>query len=215
MFSAVAFGNRINSITVGCVGLGAAHARSSKEIRPTSNRLTKDWRASGAFVFTRFDAARFRWHFVLYYWCWNFPGQHQTKARAIGIRDRAEFDVLRFAADLGDHRPRPHRRAEHTISDIGRTLTLLVGGAEGAGSTAIPTSYDAYHPGYLRIPPAIPKLGEYFVRSVTGEMVPLSSVKISINAYAPRSSSSSRLQLGDHLGTPLPGVLPATGGRAL
>ena len=102
------------------------------------------------------------------------------------------------------------------IADIGRTLTLLVGGAEVAQFDRDSNSYD--------IIPQVPqdfrdnpeKLGDYFVRSATGEMVPLSAVvKISTNASPAAIEQFNQLNSATISALPLPGVTTGDGLKAI
>ncbi len=93
------------------------------------------------------------------------------------------------------------------ISDIGRTLTLLVGGNEVAKFDRDSNAY--------KIMPQVPmvyrdnpeKLGEYFVRSVTGQMVPLTSVvKITTDASPAAIEQFNQLNSSTITALPMPGV---------
>ncbi len=98
------------------------------------------------------------------------------------------------------------------IADIGRTLTLLVGGAEVAQFDRDSNSYD--------IVPQVPqefrnnpeKLGQFFVRSTTGEMMPLSAVvDISTNASPAAIEQFNQLNSATISALPLPGVTTGDG----
>jgi multidrug efflux pump len=102
------------------------------------------------------------------------------------------------------------------IADIGQTLTLLVGGAEVAQFDRDSNSYDIIPqvPKEFRANPE--KLGEYFVRSVTGEMVPLSAVvKISTNASPAAIEQFNQLNSATISALPLPGVTTGDGLQTL
>ncbi|MGN6536114.1 MAG: efflux RND transporter permease subunit, partial [Mesorhizobium sp.] len=98
------------------------------------------------------------------------------------------------------------------IADIGRTLTLLVGGAEVAQFDRDSNSYDIIPqvPEEFRNNPE--KLGQFFVRSTTGEMVPLSAVvNISTNASPAAIEQFNQLNSATISALPLPGVTTGDG----
>jgi multidrug efflux pump len=98
------------------------------------------------------------------------------------------------------------------IADIGRTLTLLVGGAEVAQFDRDSNSYDIIPqvPEEFRNNPE--KLGQFFVRSTTGEMVPLSAVvNISTNASPAAIEQFNQLNSATISALPLPGVTTGAG----
>jgi multidrug efflux pump len=98
------------------------------------------------------------------------------------------------------------------IADIGRTLTLLVGTGEIAQFDRDSNSYDIIMqvPKEYRDNPQ--KLGEFFVRSVTGEMVPLSAVaNISNNASPAVIEQFNQLNSATISALPLPGVTTGDG----
>ena len=102
------------------------------------------------------------------------------------------------------------------IADIGRTLTLLVGGAEVAQFDRDSNSYDIITqvPQEFRDNPE--KLGDYFVRSATGKMVPLSAVvTIASNASPAAIEQFNQLNSATITALPLPGVTTGDGLKAL
>src|SRR5690606_9810989 len=102
------------------------------------------------------------------------------------------------------------------IADIGRTLTLLVGGAEVAQFDRDSNSYDIIPqvPQEFRNNPE--KLGQFFVRATTGEMVPLSAVAdISTNAAPAAIEQFNQLNSATISALPLPGVTTGDGLAAL
>ncbi len=93
---------------------------------------------------------------------------------------------------------------------------MLVGGAEVAQFDRDSNSYDIIPqvPQEFRDNPE--KLGEYFVRSATGEMVPLSSVvTISTNASPAAIEQFNQLNSATISALPLPGVTTGDGLKAL
>ncbi len=99
-----------------------------------------------------------------------------------------------------------------SVRDIGTTLGLLVGGAEVAQFDRDSNSYDIIPqvPQEFRDNPQ--RLGEYFVRSATGEMVPLSAVvHISTNASPAAIEQFNQLNSATISALPVPGVTTGTG----
>lgn len=102
------------------------------------------------------------------------------------------------------------------ISDIGTSLGLLVGGASVAQFDRDSNSYDII----LQVPEeyrANPqKLGEFFVRSADGQMVPLSAVTtITTNASPASIEQFNQLNSSTISALPLPGVTTGDGLAAL
>src|SRR6185437_10591457 len=98
------------------------------------------------------------------------------------------------------------------IRDIGTTLGLLVGGGAIAQFDRDANSYDIITqvPDSFRGNPE--KLGEFFVRSMTGEMVPLSAVvNISTNASPASIEQFNQLNSATISALPLPGVTTGDG----
>ncbi|GKX34222.1 MAG: acriflavine resistance protein B [Rhizobiaceae bacterium MnEN-MB40S] len=98
------------------------------------------------------------------------------------------------------------------ISDIGTTLGLLVGGGSIAQFDRESNSYDIIMQvpeRYRNNPEAV---GQYFVRSITGDMVPLSAViKISTNASPAAIEQFNQLNAATISALPLPGVTTGEG----
>jgi multidrug efflux pump len=98
------------------------------------------------------------------------------------------------------------------VADIGRTLTLLVGGGAVAQFDRDSNSYDII----MQVPKSNrdnpQKLGDFFVRSVTGAMVPLSAVvNISTNAAPAAIEQFNQLNSATIAALPLPGVTTGAG----
>jgi len=92
------------------------------------------------------------------------------------------------------------------VSDIGTTLGLLVGGASVAQFDRDSNSYDIITqvPKQFRANPE--ELGNYFVRTATGEMVPLSSVvKITTGVAASAVEQFNQLNSATISALPMPG----------
>lgn len=102
------------------------------------------------------------------------------------------------------------------IRDIGNTLSLLVGDGSIAQFDRDSNSYDIIMqvPQEYRDNPE--KLGEFFVRSVTGDMVPLSAVvNISTDVTASAIEQFDQLNSSTISALPVPGVTTGTGLNAL
>jgi multidrug efflux pump len=98
------------------------------------------------------------------------------------------------------------------ISDVGSTLSLLVGGNKVAQFDRESNSYDIVMqvPDEFRNNPQ--RLGEFFVRSVTNEMVPLSAVvNISTNASPAAIEQFNQLNSATITALPRPGVTTGDG----
>jgi multidrug efflux pump len=98
------------------------------------------------------------------------------------------------------------------VRDIGMTLSLLVGGGAIAQFDRDSNSYDIITqvPQEYRENPE--RLGEFFVRSATGEMVPLSAViTISTGVAATAIEQFSQLNSATISALPVPGVTTGTG----
>ncbi len=98
------------------------------------------------------------------------------------------------------------------VRDIGTTLGLLVGGAAVAQFDRDSNSYDII----LQVPKEYrnnpEKLGEFFVRSSTGQMVPLSAVvSVSTNVVATAIEQFNQLNSATIAALPMPGVTTGDG----
>ena len=99
-----------------------------------------------------------------------------------------------------------------TVSEIGATLGLMTGGGKIAQFDRDNNSYDIIMqvPDEYRRNPS--KLGEFYVRSASGEMVPLSAVvKISNNASPTAIEQFNQLNSSTITALPMPGVTTGDG----
>ncbi|MCV3207727.1 efflux RND transporter permease subunit [Mesorhizobium sp. YC-39] len=222
-FSAVAFGGQTNSAFVGFAFKDwAERTRSSKEIQADiQGRLSK---VAGveAFVFapptlpgsggglpitmvvrSTGDASE------VYEAAENIKNKAQASGRFIVVQNSMAFDAPQVTVTIDRDRA---AALNLPIAEIGRTLTLLVGGAEVAQFDRDSNSYDIIPqvPQQFRDNPE--KLAEYFVRSASGEMVPLSAVvKISTNASPAAIEQFNQLNSATISALPLPGVTTGDG----
>ncbi|MER9544197.1 efflux RND transporter permease subunit [Mesorhizobium sp. M0437] len=227
-FSAVAFGGgQTNSAFVGfALKDWADRTRNSKEIQQDiTGRLSK---VAGveAFVFapptlpgsggglpitmvvrSTGDASQ------VYEAAEDIKNKAQASGRFIVVQNSMTFDAPQVTVTIDRDRA---AALNLPIADIGRTLTLLVGGAEVAQFDRESNSYDIIPqvPQSFRDNPE--KLGEYFVRSVSGEMVPLSAVvKISTNASPAAIEQFNQLNSATISALPRPGITTGDGLQAI
>ncbi|ESW82049.1 efflux RND transporter permease subunit [Mesorhizobium sp. M0644] len=227
-FSAVAFGGgQTNSAFVGFAFKDwADRTRNSKEIQQDiTGRLSK---VAGveAFVFapptlpgsggglpitmvvrSTGDASQ------VYEAAEDIKNKAQASGRFIVVQNSMTFDAPQVTVTIDRDRA---AALNLPIADIGRTLTLLVGGAEVAQFDRESNSYDIIPqvPQQFRDNPE--KLGEYFVRSVSGEMVPLSAVvKISTNASPAAIEQFNQLNSATISALPRPGITTGDGLQAI
>jgi multidrug efflux pump len=137
----------------------------------------------------------------------------QASGRFIVVQNSMTYDAPQVTMTIDRDRA---AALNLPISDIGRTLTLLVGGAEVAQFDRDSNSYDII----LQVPKQFrdnpEKLGEYFVRSVEGKMVPLSAVvNISTNASPAAIEQFNQLNSATISALPLPGVTTGDGLKAI
>ncbi|TIO52869.1 MAG: multidrug efflux protein [Mesorhizobium sp.] len=226
-FSAVAFGGATNSAFVGFAFKDwADRKRGSKELQADiQGRLAK---VAGveAFVFAPptlpgsggglpismvvrstgdpsevFDQAE------------KIKNKAQASGRFIVVQNSMAYDAPQVTVTIDRERA---AALNLPIADVGRTLTLLVGGAEVAQFDRDSNSYDIIPqvPQEFRDNPE--KLGEYFIRSEDGKMVPLSAVvKISTNASPAAIEQFNQLNSSTISALPLPGVTTGDGLKVL
>ncbi|MER9102540.1 efflux RND transporter permease subunit [Mesorhizobium sp. M0140] len=226
-FSAVAFGGTTNSAFVGYAFKDwAERKRNSKELQADITARIAKVAGVEAFVFApptlpgsggglpismvvRSTGASSE----VYEVAEQIKNKAQASGRFIVVQNSMAYDAPEVTVTIDRDRA---AALNLPIADIGRTLTLLVGGAEVAQFDRDSNSYD--------IIPQVPqefrdnpdKLGEYFVRSVTGEMVPLSAVvKISTNAAPAAIEQFNQLNSSTISALPLPGVTTGDGLKAL
>ncbi|GLS39483.1 acriflavine resistance protein B [Mesorhizobium tianshanense] len=223
-FSAVAFGGgQTNSAFVGFAFKDwAERTRSSKEIQEDiTGRLSK---VAGveAFVFapptlpgsggglpitmvvrSTGDASQ------VYEAAEEIKNKAQASGRFIVVQNSMTFDAPQVTVTIDRDRA---AALNLPIADIGRTLTLLVGGNKVAQFDRESNSYDIIPqvPQQFRDNPE--KLAEYFVRSASGEMVPLSAVvTISTNASPAAIEQFNQLNSATISALPLPTVTTGEG----
>ncbi|CAM5572911.1 multidrug efflux pump [Aquamicrobium terrae] len=133
----------------------------------------------------------------------------QASGRFIIVQNSMAFDAPQVTVTIDRDRA---AALNISVRDIGTTLGLLVGGAEVAQFDRDSNSYDIIPqvPQEFRDNPQ--RLGEYFVRSATGEMVPLSAVvHISTNASPAAIEQFNQLNSATISALPVPGVTTGTG----
>ncbi|PBB26630.1 MULTISPECIES: efflux RND transporter permease subunit [unclassified Mesorhizobium] len=226
-FSAVAFGGTTNSAFVGFAFKDwAERKRNSKELQADITARIAKVAGVQAFVFapptlpgsggglpialvvrSTGDTAE------VYKAAEQIKNKAQASGRFIVVQNSMSYDSPQVTVTIDRDRA---AALNLPIADIGRTLTLLVGGAEVAQFDRDSNSYDIIPqvPQQFRDNPE--KLGEYFVRSVTGEMVPLSAVvKISNNASPAAIEQFNQLNSSTISALPLPGVTTGDGLKVL
>ncbi|SFT97328.1 efflux RND transporter permease subunit [Mesorhizobium sp. YR577] len=133
----------------------------------------------------------------------------QASGRFIVVQNSLNFDAPQVTVTVDRDRA---AALNVPISDIGTTLGLLVGGAKVAQFDRDSNSYDIIPqvPDKYRNNPE--KLGEFYIRSVSGEMVPLSAVvKITTNASPSSIDQFNQLNSATISALPVPGVTTGTG----
>lgn len=226
-FSAVAFGGATNSAFVGFAFKDwADRKRNSKELQADITARLAKVAGVQAFVFAPptlpgsggglpismvvrstgdpsevFDQAE------------KIKNKAQASGRFIVVQNSMAYDAPQVTVTIDRERA---AALNLPIADIGNTLTLLVGGAEVAQFDRDSNSYDIIPqvPQEFRDNPE--KLGQYFVRSVDGKMVPLSAVvKISTNASPAAIEQFNQLNSSTISALPLPGVTTGDGLKVL
>jgi multidrug efflux pump len=226
-FSAVAFGGATNSAFVGFAFKDwAERDRSSKELQADIQGRISKVAGVEAFVFAPptlpgsggglpismvvrstgeasevFEKAE------------EIRNKAQASGRFIVVQNSMAYDAPQVTITIDRDRA---AALNLPIADIGRTLTLLVGGAEVAQFDRDSNSYNIIPqvPRTFRDNPE--KLGQFFVRSVDGAMVPLSAVvNISTNAAPAAIEQFNQLNSATISALPLPGVSTGDGLAAL
>ncbi|OBQ66390.1 efflux RND transporter permease subunit [Mesorhizobium erdmanii] len=226
-FSAVAFGGTTNSAFVGFAFKDwAERKRNSKQLQADITARIAKVAGVQAFVFapptlpgsggglpialvvrSTGDSAE------VYKAAEQIKNKAQASGRFIVVQNSMSYDSPQVTVTIDRDRA---AALNLPIADIGRTLTLLVGGAEVAQFDRDSNSYDIIPqvPQEFRDNPE--RLGEYFVRSATGEMVPLSAVvKISNNASPAAIEQFNQLNSSTISALPLPGVTTGDGLKVL
>jgi multidrug efflux pump len=137
----------------------------------------------------------------------------QESGRFIVVQNSLSFDAPEVTITIDRDRA---AALALPISDIGTTLGLLVGGGAVAQFDRDSNSYDIILqvPDEYRRNPG--KLGDFFVRSASGQMVPLSAViNISTNASPASIEQFNQLNSATISALPLPGVTTGAGLEAI
>lgn len=144
---------------------------------------------------------------------YDMAEQIKNKAQASGkfivVQNSMSYDAPQVTVTIDRDRA---AALNLPIADIGRTLTLMVGGGEVAKFDRDSNSYKIIMqvPEIYRNNPE--KLSEFFVRSVSGEMVPLSSVvKVSSGPSPAAIEQFNQLNSATISALPLPGVTTGDG----
>jgi len=133
----------------------------------------------------------------------------QASGRFIVVQNSLAFDAPQVTITIDRDRA---AALNIPVRDIGTTLGLLVGGGSIAQFDRDSNSYDIITqvPDQFRNNPE--KLGEFYVRSSTGEMVPLSAVvNIKTNASPAAIEQFNQLNSATISALPVPGVTTGDG----
>lgn len=226
-FSAVAFGGATNSAFVGFAFKDwAERKRNSKELQADITARIAKVAGVEAFVFAPPTLPGSGGGLPIamvvrstgpasevYEVAEQIKNKAQASGRFIVVQNSMAYDAPQVTVTIDRDRA---AALNLPIADIGQTLTLLVGGAEVAQFDRDSNSYDIIPqvPQEFRDNPE--KLGEYYVRSVDGKMVPLSAVvKISTNASPAAIEQFNQLNSATISALPLPGVTTGDGLKAL
>jgi multidrug efflux pump len=136
-----------------------------------------------------------------------------ASGRFIVVQNSLSFDAPQVTISIDRDRA---AALDLRIRDIGTTLSLLVGGGAIAQFDRDSNSYDIIMqvPEEYRNNPE--RLGQYYVRSVSGDMVPLSAVvSISNNASPASVEQFNQLNSATISALPLPGITTGDGLRAI
>ncbi|AMS43713.1 efflux RND transporter permease subunit [Aminobacter aminovorans] len=133
----------------------------------------------------------------------------QASGRFIVVQNSLSFDAPQVTVTIDRDRA---AALNLSVRDIGTTLSLLVGGGSIAEFDRDSNSYDIIMqvPEEYRNNPE--KLGEFFVRSVNGQMVPLSAVvEIKTNSSPASIDQFNQLNSATISALPVPGVTTGDG----
>jgi multidrug efflux pump len=139
--------------------------------------------------------------------------QAQASGRFIVVQNSLAFNAQQVVVTIDRDRA---AALNLPISDIGTTLSLLVGGGAVAQFDRDSNSYDIIMqvPEEYRRNPE--RLGDFFVRSATGEMVPLSAViTVSTGVAATAIEQFNQLNSATISALPVPGVTTGDGLAAI
>ncbi|WP_458792727.1 efflux RND transporter permease subunit [Yoonia sp. MH D7] len=134
-------------------------------------------------------------------------GKAMASGRFIVVQNSLSFDAPQITVTIDRERA---ASLNVPVSEIGNTLALLVGGNAVSQFDLDSNSYDIIMqvPQEWRNNPE--RLGQFFVRSSTGQMVPLSSV-VSVKTGASAASIEQFNQLNSATLTALPSIGTSTG----
>lgn len=133
----------------------------------------------------------------------------QQSGRFIVVQNSLAFDAPQVTVTIDRDRA---AALNVPVADVGSTLGILVGGRAISQFDRESQSYDVITqvPQDYRENPE--QLGDYFLRSTTGAMIPLSSViDVSINASAAAIEQFNQLNSATISALPLPGVTTGEG----
>lgn len=133
----------------------------------------------------------------------------QKTGRFIVVQNSLAFDAPQVTVTIDRDRA---AALNVPVRDVGSTLGLLVGGGAISQFDRESQSYDVITqvPQNFRENPE--RLGEYFLRSTTGEMIPLSSViEVSTNGSPAAIEQFNQLNSATISALPLPGVTTGEG----
>ncbi|MBD0416004.1 efflux RND transporter permease subunit [Oryzicola mucosus] len=137
----------------------------------------------------------------------------QASGRFIVVQNSLAFDAPQVTVSIDRDRA---AALNLPVSEIGATLSLLVGGNQIAQFDRDSNSYDIIMqvPQEFRNNPE--KLGQFYIRSINNEMVPLSAVvSVSTNASPAAIEQFNQLNSATVSALPLPGVTTGDGLAAL
>ncbi|MDI6026621.1 efflux RND transporter permease subunit [Corticibacterium sp. UT-5YL-CI-8] len=137
----------------------------------------------------------------------------QASGRFIVVQNSLAFDAPQVTVSIDRDRA---AALNLPVSEIGATLSLLVGGNQIAQFDRDSNSYDIIMqvPQEFRNNPE--KLGQFYIRSINNEMVPLSAVvSVSTNASPAAIEQFNQLNSATVAALPLPGVTTGDGLAAL
>ncbi|MDM7851817.1 efflux RND transporter permease subunit [Pseudochrobactrum kiredjianiae] len=139
----------------------------------------------------------------------EIKSQAQTSGQFIIVQNSLSFNAPQTTIEVDRERA---SAMGVTVSEIGATLGLMTGGGKVAQFDRDNNSYDIIMqvPDEYRRNPS--KLGEFYVRSASGEMVPLSAVvKITNNASPTAIEQFNQLNSSTITALPMPGVTTGDG----
>lgn len=222
-FNIVGFGNATNEgIALWALKDWSQRSRSQKQIQEDLSKLIKDVTGVQAFIFAPpslpgtggglpisiaiqstgssdqvFEISE------------EIKNEAQASGQFIIVQNSLSFNAPQTTIEVDRERA---SAMGVTVSEIGATLGLMTGGGKIAQFDRDNNSYDIIMqvPDEYRRNPS--KLGEFYVRSASGEMVPLSAVvKISNNASPTAIEQFNQLNSSTITALPMPGVTTGDG----